>query len=227
MGYGDLLFDFSQGRNCKSDSFSTTAAKVYQFLQFQEEAFDIMLENLLYLNKQSTRWCGSDFVTKHSVFLYKLDVVTLLYSYLDELFEYCALFCCCLHEKSWIAVFFRCIQVELGTNYCKVLFAALNAYGNFLGNEFAETNIFGYYINEIGLKEQFLVGQLAKNEDILDYCKQMVLDNTFDEFQRLIDDCISNICDIDSSKHNNNDQKNGKKCCYDSGIACFIANQLA
>ena len=105
---------------------------------------------------------------------------------------------------------------------------------DYITNEFAETNIFGYYVNKTGF-ERAIFGwvnknlesiQMAKNAKVLHYCTQMVFDDTFDELKKLIRYCISNISDIDSYKHNIN-YKNAEKCCYDSGIACFIVNQLA
>ena len=124
-------------------------------------------------------------------------------------------------------------QENIDSSYAKDRLCELVC--DYITNEFAETNIFGYYVNNTGFEKPIFGWtnknleriQMAKNEEILNYCKRMLFDNKFDELQKLIDYCISNISDIDSYKHNINYQKDGEKCCYDSGIACFIANQLA
>ena len=65
-----------------------------------------------------------------SVFVYKLDLLTSLLWYLDELIEQLVLFYCCFDSQSWIAVFYSFIEVGIGTSQCHALFAQFDGICN-------------------------------------------------------------------------------------------------
>ena len=73
------------GNMIMNDGLTTINTNHVIHLQLQREI-------LIYLNKQSATRCWSNFAIEHTV-------LTLLYSYLDKLFEYFVLFYFCFHEK--------------------------------------------------------------------------------------------------------------------------------
>ena len=142
---GNQLFDIAQQRQCVTVSVVATAKQlcipdklltydnnsytiksnwftnVYSLLQWQKEAANTLLHNLVYLSETEI---------DQNVFLYKFDTLVSLRLYLDELIEYLVIFYCCFDTKNWVSVFYPFIQVAIGTEYCTMMFAQTSRHTN-------------------------------------------------------------------------------------------------
>ena len=120
---------------------------LYSFLQWQREAVEVLIQNLVHFNKQLTdgdtvglthyfdgtdheeKGIASDMILNilaAEEFFYKFDVLTLLHLYSNELMEYLVLFYCCFDSRLWISIFYPFIEAGVGTLNCNMIFAQSN-----------------------------------------------------------------------------------------------------
>ena len=88
--------------------------KTYSFLKWRQEIAHTLLHNLVH---------DKNIKMEENVFLFKFNVLTKLYSYLDQLIECFVIFYCCFDANLWISIFYPFIEASIGTLQCNLLLA--------------------------------------------------------------------------------------------------------
>ena len=121
---------------------------------------------------------------------------------------------------------------QLTREYIIDQFCQTNMFGNYVNSNGFEPNYGGLTYDDVPASEIYSIEEKEQkeldenNEKVLKLCRKVLFDNNYDELDKLIEYSISNITDI-SSYEINMHMSFFEESCNDSGILCFMTNELA